>query len=659
MNFIFHNKLEIKNQNKTLTFYNTLNHNVLEKLKNKESYNNYISIGSGVSESPNNFKLIQYLKTYALETEFVQSDISKGQPYIKKTFAIKNELPAGTAITELGLSDNSNNPILFNYFSCVSEESPEGIIKERNEDILISIYIYINIQENSEIYLCSGNNKWIEFLLGNGLSGNIYTARGKNLTSNKTIKREFSSLDEEKFLTTLNFSLNDNVLNFEFNSCINSGITHEIVLMIENNPFARINVQNNKSPTQTTLTLNPVNYDVINCGTNIYKINSIKNNSTNESENNYLVKKYASDYGDKIFLPFDNLFNNLTPRFVSRNGKYIFFVLDDYIYGYTNEDFEIKPLLTNNLRIFNISKIICSSDYVLVFSMVEPYLSVFKIENYKLIPISVNSNTSLSFFSETSNPEAVLSDNTLMIGYIAPENNFAHTLFFEIEENNIVYKNTISSEYKFSIILAMDKNHYENGKIIYVKEGEFSYESMLVTHFSDETKKEINTILAYEFSNNIKEAYVKERGVVIEKSNENKVYLYIYPGVYQYNIPSIDGADDYYFSNNLLYVITKNDKSFTLRNIIGYKTTNEFSRNIFDKLDQSKIENFEFLNDTLLIFTNNKNEPILAYNLFIDSIQIENVSSEESSYDIDLLQFNLLGDNNETVNVKFLGEIKI
>lgn len=659
MNFIFHNKLEIKNQNKTFTFYNNLNNNVLEKLKNRKSYNDYVSIGSGISKSSNSSKLIQYLKTYTLETEFIQSDISKGQPYIKKSFTIKNELSAGTAITELGLSDNSNNPILFNYFSCISEESPEGIIKERNEDILISIYIYINIQENSEIYLCSGSNKWIEFLLGNGLYGNIYMSRGKNLTTNKTIKRESVSIDEERFLTTLNFSLNDNVLSFEFDSCINSGITHEIVLMIENNPFARINVQSYKSLMQKTLTLNPVNYDVIDCGTNICKINSIKNNSTNEPENNYLVKKYASDYGDKIFLPFDNLFNNLTPRFVSRNGNYIFFILDDYIYGYANENFEIKPLLTNNLRIFNINKIVCSSNYVLVFSMVEPYLSIFKIENYKLIPITVKSDTNLSFLSETSNIDVALSDNLIMIGYISPENNFAHTLFFEIENDNVVFKNTISSEYNFSVILAMDKNHYENGKILYIKEGEFSYESMLVTHFSDGTKKEVNTILAYEFSNNVKEAYVKERGVVIEKSNENKVYLYIYPGVYQYNIPSIDGADDYYFSNNLLYVITKNDKTFTLRNIIGYKTTNEFSRNIFDKLDQSKIENFEFLNDTLLIFLSDEDEPVLAYNLFIDSIQIENVSSEESSYDIDLLKFNLLGDNNEIVNVKFLGEIKI
>lgn len=658
MDFTFHNKLVIETGKKNYTFFNNVNLNLITKLQQKRPYNKYLSIGTGNSTSQNQMKLSTFLKTYELTTEFTQSDLSKGQPYIKKSLVIKNELADGITIKEMGLSDTGDNPDLYNYFSCISDELPNGIVKKHNEDIYITIFVYLNIDDDSKKYLCAGNNRWIEFLLGNGLPQNIYAIRGNNIIQNKTIKKENIDYDS-KFLMNLCASIENNNLIMEYEQNIGTGTTYEIILIVENNPIARINVLNQNEPITTTVTLTPVRYDVIDCGKNVISVNSVTNTTTNEAETNYIVKKYASDYADQISVPFNNMFNNLTPRFLSDNGKYIFFVSDDYIYGYENSDYEIKQILTNNLRIFSVNKIIICSNFVFIVSKVEPYLTAYLIENHKLNEIEIDfKEFNKDFFSDLTNVGVAKSDNTIMVGCLSSENH-ATTLYFDYANTTLTYTESVISEYNFSLILAMSKNNYETGKIMYAQTGEYSYETLLATHYSDKTKKEIYSILAYEFTKDVKETYVKDRGVVVETSDEQKVYLYIYPGVYKYSLPSIDGADDYYFSNDLTSVITKTNNELKLYSLVGYKDTTEFSRNLFSKVSPEKILDFEFLNDTLLIFLADENNPIIAYNLFIDSAMIENVSSENDSYEISLTKYNLLGENNKSVNVKFVGTVKI
>lgn len=658
MNFTFHNKLIITIGNRNFTFFNNVNSNLITKLQQKMPYNKYLSIGTGNQTSQSQTKLTTYLKTYKLTNEFTQSDLSKGQPYIKKSLIIKDEIADETSIKEMGLSELGDNPDLYNYFSCVSDDLPNGIIKKHNEDIYITIFIYLNIDDESKKYLCAGENRWIEFLLGNGLSQNIYAIRGKNIIQNKTIKKESIDYDT-KFLMNLCASIENNNLIMEYEQNIGTGTTYEIILIVENNPIARINVLNQNSPITTTVTLTPVRYDVIDCGANVINVNSVTNKTTSAVESNYIVKKYASDYADQISVPFNNMFNSLTPRFLSDNGKYLFFVSNDYIYGYENSNYEIKQILTNNLRIFNVIKIVICSNYVFIISKVEPYLTAFLIENSKLQEIDIDfKELSKDIFSNLINIDVAKSDNVIMIGCLL-NNNHATTLYFDYTNNALTYSESVVSEYNFSLILAMSKNTYEDGKIMYAQEGEYTYETLLATHFSSKTKKEVYSKLAYEFTKNVKEAYVKDRGVVVEKSNEQKTYLYIYPEVYKYSLPSIDGADDYYFSNDLTSVITKTNNEFKIYSLIGYKDTNEFTRNIFSKVSPEKILDFEFLNDTLLIFLSDASNPIIAFNLFIDSAMIENVSSETDTYEISLTKYNLLGENNKSVNVKFVGTVEI
>ena len=70
------------------------------------------------------------------------------------------------------------------------------------------------------------------------------------------------------------------------------------------------------------------------------------------------------------------------------------------------------------------------------------------------------------------------------------------------------------------------------------------------------------------------------------------------------------------------------------------------------------IENFEFLDDILLIFTTDPKEPIIAYSLKTDGSIIENVSNNNSTYIIEGKKINLIG-NNEEVSATFNAELHL
>ena len=100
----------------------------------------------------------------------------------------------------------------------------------------------------------------------------------------------------------------------------------------------------------------------------VLSYSSIKNLSTNLEETNVYAGKYANDFGDRITLPFHNIFDSTTPRFLSKDGDKIFFVIEDTIYGYINNEYQITQIKTGNITIQNIFKIISFEDNVFVIT---------------------------------------------------------------------------------------------------------------------------------------------------------------------------------------------------------------------------------------------------------------------------------------------------
>ena len=667
MKLNFHNKIEVVSNKKTLVFFNSMLPSIFSAIQNQEKFTNCLAIGTGApSENQNVFKLSTHLKTCKLQTELIQNDISKGICYIKKSIVLSDYFDLiGKHVTEIGFTHEiSNEPTIVNYISLISEDTPNGVYVSKTDPVLIYVYLYLNINSNNNFVLTAGKNPFVSFLLGEGLSGNFYATRGNCLIDNSLMERHASDfLTKFECFVNFEFIADNNLLNLTIQSNLNVGKTYEIVFLIENEPFARLQMLNIKPQTLQSINFSPKESFVIDLGEDVSHVEKIVNNSTNQEESNTYFKNYATSFGDKITLPFNLMFNADTPRFVSKEGDKIYFVIDDQVYGYVNENYQLHSLNTSNIQVQQITKIVSFENFVFVFSDTEPFVSAFCYNNDNFDKIEIQSLTELkTTLSSALFVDAVCSkSNTFMIAAIDFENNFGHTFYFNFDEstNTFTYISKLVAEYQFSYLLAMHKNNFSDARIMFLKEGEYSNQCKIVTHFPDATVEDIYTVLGYFYTKDTKEVYVKSRAVITEKTTSPRIMLFYYPQMYQYKLPLISDEDDDYFSTNLLYLIQKRGSSFEIYNLVGYNTPQKFKNGFSNFLKQESIVDFEFLNDTLLIFTNNESEPVIGLNLQETSGLIENVSDNMVTYNVSMSNYNILGNNNEGVIATFHATISI
>ena len=662
MNFSFHNQLIIKTRTKNYFYYNTILNSTLDKLSNFEKYNEYLSIGNGTAnqESQNIFHLSNKLLTTKLVNSSFQSDISKGNLFAKYEFIVsKNEINENY-ITEIGLSNNDNNPVIYNYFSLISNDTPNGIYIQNENEIVFEVTINLTINENNTTLLTSGSNPFIEFLLGNGLS-NVYICKGTNYSNNERINREINN--NQLYLCNKKTNIIDNSLEIEFEYSFNNGEIDEILFISDNRVFARKNLKEFISPTKIQNEFPSKDNYIIKIEEDIKSVSSIFNQSTQTSEQNCFVSKYANSLGDKINLPFNNLFNNETSRFLSKDGRYLFFVLNDKVYGFVNDNFSVKKLNTSEITDDNISKIISFDKFVFVISKIKPYVSTYSIEDN----IIKKQNNNFENFENLEKLENYLQiDITLckngkfILGLIC-EDKTALSIYFSFDINSeFRIENQIQNNKEFHYLLAMYKNNFCDGQMIYLKEGESSVECRIVTHSANESETDIYSSLAYHLTKDATRIYCKNRAIVSEKSTTPSVIIYYYPQIYEYNLPLISDEINDYISEDLNYIIQKRSgNDFKIYNLVGYNTPEEFVNSFSEICNTDEILDFEFMNDSLLIFTNNKEEPIVCFNLNLNKTQIENVSNKNTNYFINYLKYNKLGTDNKPVKFLFSTRINL
>lgn len=670
MNLQYHNKIEIKTANKKFCFYNTMLKSVCDKITSFSPFNKCLAIGSGKNLSPQtNTHLMAYLKSYEMQTDFLCDYIiadESSKPFVTKTIIIEDSSLDGQYLTEAGITDScQDNPIIYNYFSLINDECPNGILKNQGESIVISVTIYLNIQTNGTGLFTLGSNKFIAFLLGEGLSENLYACRGKNIYGNsKSIFRE-KPINLQKYDCTFEFSSKNDVLNLKFVFDLSTGETNEVVLLVGNSPFARINLQDFRANTSNTQNFTPKTNYVIDMGENVKNITQVKNLTTNEIEIDVFPSNYASSFGDKISLPFNNMFSNDTTRFVSKDGKIICFVVDDSIYLYKNQDHSLIHIETNGLKVQNIINICAFDDFVLVISKSNPYVLAYKIINNSLsnIEIDFTGLNNQDIVSSIFKAEIVLSkNNQFMLGILTENDNFGYCLYlnFDEENNKISFDSMLSNENKFTYILGMQKNNFTDATIMMLKADEEPLETKLVYFYQDKTTKDVYTTLAVQFTENAKEIYTKSRAVIIEKTTSPHIWVYFYPQKFKYTLSLFGEELNDYISTDLHYLIQKlNTNSYKIYNLVGYNTPTEFLDGFPSELDLNSVLDFEFVGDCLLVFTNNKSEKVVAYSLFENSILIENVSTNSDTYEINYNSYNLIGKNNEGVIVKFTIDISL
>ena len=667
MNSKMHNKIEITSGTRTVCFYNTMLKSVLQKYNSGQSFFDYLAIGTGSgTHQSDNYKLLTHLKNYKLETEYLQDDVSSGGDlFVKKSVIIDDETLNGTLITEAGITDtNGENPTIYNYFKFEEDGQEIAIEKQAGVPILISVYLYLSLSAEGEGLLTAGKNKFVDFLLGFGLEDKIYASRGQCLKGNSSFVQKPNILSEK---VECEFSAGEVLDGYEmtFSADLDVGETSEIVFSVGDVPFARLSVLEKKTPTSESETVTPKTNYVIDMGEDVKEITSITNANTSQVETNTYQMKYAGKFGERVFLPFDNLFSNSTPRFLSKDGKKIFFNSGDKIFGYENDGGVVQKIDTSIISLQNITHIIALDDFVFVVTKSEPYISAYKISDGLIsqCEIDLDSFEYNNLLADIYKIDICLSRNDkLMIGFIGGANHYGYALYFDYdsEDDEFSFDAYYESSFSFHYVLAMQKNNFTDSMLIFLKGADWIYDTKIVYFFADKTMEDAFTPLANHYTENAREIYTKNRAVIIEKTTTPRIWIYYYPQIYRYTLSLFGDEENDYISSNLLYLIQKmSSTNYKIYNLVGYDSPTEFEGGFPSEIELSKVQDFEFLDNILLIFMDSKTEPIVAYGLFENSMLIENVSSKTDSYQVSYKKYDLIGKNNEGVIVDFTIKITI
>lgn len=670
----YHNKISISANGNVYDFYNTMFSNVYQKIANFDTFFDKIAIGSGFcADFSQNYKLGTFLYLENLKSNSVQIDPSEDLIYIEKTAIIDTKKIKSNYITEAGITsnlDNTNNPDIYNYFTFISDDLPNGIDISNNEQIAINITIYLTLSNSSDGLLTKGNNTFLNLLLGNGANEkNVYVARGNDISDNEFIFRSNDYLDD-KHICSFTHSESDDVLNLTFDGDLGAGETDEIVFILDNSIFARVNVKNLQSDLSVSETKTSLSTYVIDLGFDVTDVESVCYSEDGSYEDSYFVSKYANNFSSKTHLPFNNLFNNDTTRYLSLDGNKIFFILNDTIYMFKNTNYNVELVFASNIQVQNILKLTAFDDFVFVFTQASPCIHAYKVINNSLTACEVD----LSEFEALSSLETFTlidivqaKNGTFMLGFVVPSDTktIAYTLYLEFDEttNKFSFTDYVSSgSYTFTYIMPMHKNNFSDAQFMYCQHGERANLCRRALHDINRKVASGYNILAYYYTTYTVDYYVKSRAIITVKEYENvdKIWMYYYPQVYRVNMPEFNEAEKTYFSTNLMYIIQKMpDGSYRAFNIIGYENPVIFSSGIPSEIDQSKILSVEFLEDTVLFFMNDSTEPIIAYNLNITGTCIENVLNKETEYLVTYSKKQSLGSQTQGVTAKFAVNVTI
>lgn len=656
-----HNKIEVFIDDKCYVFYNKMFDIVFEKISNNEKYFEWIAVGDGEvvnDEKPQ--KLSRFIKKYALNNDFVQNNIQNGTLFNKKSFVVDEFEVFENNITEIAICENSDdNPNIYNYITLISDELPTGIKKNFGQKLMINVYVYLEILPSEKEYLCYGENPILSLILGEGLLSEIYAIRGCDFSENFYINRSVP-MNSERFLCEKSFLKNEK-LKLLFSANLGAEETTEIVFVCDDKVVARINCLEFKQTKILKKNYQSQENNEIVLSDDIKEIFSVKNVSNNSIETDYFLKKYSKNLGDKINVSSLSLFNNQTARFLSKDGNMLFFVKDDYVYGYSNVDLQIREIKTGNLFLRHIKKIVSFEDYVFIFTKTKSCVHCYQVVDNSLVQMDILFKD-FPYYDELDKAidvEFVVTREGKLMFAIILESGVGVTVYFSKSENLFVYERHLIAEYNFSLILSVLKNSYCDSQVIFVQGGNYSYECRVVTHFANMTIEDVASRIGFEFTNNVKQIKVCGRTVVIEKIDSPKLHLFYLPLEYYYDLSEEFFEVDDYVSNDLCYLIQKySDGSYKFFNLYDCNKLMESASKLSDYVDENKIVDFEFMSNCLLVFLNDEKCPLIAINFYKNKTILENLKEKSSEYEIEYSVYDKIGINEE-VKATFVVEVEL
>ncbi|MBO4570117.1 MAG: hypothetical protein J5689_02765 [Clostridia bacterium] len=662
-----HNKYEIICGGKTIVGYNTMLTTVFDKIKNLEPYNGYFAFGTGTTlASASDTHLASYVATYANTTESVQPDVLQGDLYVTKIKVFDNNEANGLTFSEIGITDSSSsNPTVYNRVVLTDDEDNViSVTKPAGEEMIVKLTIYLEVSSDSSAKLIGGNNTLVKQILGEdaSVSRALVFTKGNNLSSNTSIYRgvpnNYSSCQYE----VLSYNLaNDSGFALEFTIDFGTGNLVEVVGILDNCPVLRFNCLGSRASVTTTETIAKEGNNSAFVSGFVKNILSVTDTVT-QQQVPYSVSLVANEFSDFKISPFSYPFTNQTPRFVSRDGSYIGFVLNGSFYLFKNEDYMLTEINTSIINIENYTNIIIVDNYVFVVK--SNVTLAYRVANGALanMVITLNSNTINDYdFDLTDFGITISSNNTFMfygidddgygVCYIGSLNGTSNIEITSMSKTTKYgYTNAVSSfknNFCDSAVYFLTTSYDDNTGLSYV-------ESIISTGvvISNNTHA-----MAYDLLTNATSVSATSRVIYSRRnaSGNNSIFnTYYLPEQRRYSIP-YEGEVDIYFSPDFNYIIKKySSTSYKIYNLIGYSIPIEFNSGIFNTLSAQTFTDFQFLKDTLLIFTSDQNSPIIAINLNKNCAVIENLNdSVSSNISVSVERYNVLGSiTNENVEGK-------
>lgn len=664
MNIKLHNKFEITIGNNTYTFYNTLLKTVYGKISNLEQYTSHIAVGLGqTTKSFNDTKLGLYQKSFATETEEIQSDVTKGTLYIKKVISLEESDTTSFSFSELGLTSSADfDPIIYNHVLLTDTNGNVVTITRNSGDAMqIRVTIYLELNSSSSALFVKGENNLIKQILGENLQledNNLYIVRGENLLPNEYIERAAPNLTNATVCEKEITYNDDDSVDITFSAEIGEGDTEEILIVFGGKACLRLNTLEIKTPISVTNTYTCLSGNTIEVDKNVKNITSVlkttisdnDTQSTQTAETNYTKTNIGKKLTDKITNLFDQPFTNQTPRYVAKDGSMIAFIYNSHTHIYKYSNYGFTKINSTQVPSSSVMKMFLFENIIVVLLTVSPYIQIFNIVDNNAVLQELN----LSMYDTSVYPynwidaEATLTkNNKILIGFIVNnENNSPLVLTLTQSSglgiyNGLLRTPTLTTAKK---VFSIYKNAHTDSLIGFITDTFSGVLNYLIEEFYEDTSQfGGSNETAYGLLATSTKLQVGGRTLVSKRTSLPYYYITYLPD-HEIEDNLFTSALDTYLSYDGNYIIVKNSTSqYQINNFHICGESDEFESGFPSFVDFSLVDAFEFVGNLLLVFTTNPDEYIYGIAIKNQYTLLENLSDETASYEITYNKYNLLG----------------
>ena len=665
MNIKLHNKFEISQGDETYVAYNTLTHNILDSIKTFENYTAYFVFGNGTtSVGYSSDKMSNYVASFASTLEEIQCNPLGGDLFVKRTVTLNENEQVGLTFCEIGMSSSSAlNPDICNHVQIKNNNNEViNVVKKSGQIMFIRLTVYLEIESGAS-YLCGGNNNLIKALLGEYNSSTFTAKRGYVLADNSAgIYRNVPRINNQ-YNCTVSSSIQNDTLTINIGADIESGETKEVVYLLGGSPVLRYSLASLATEeTETETITSEINY-ILPIDDNVKQITSVTD-SNSQAVTGYVQKTFAKSFGDYVAGAFINTISANDARWVSEDGDKIAFLSGGSLHFYKNQSYMINKL-SANVPANNVKNIIMFEDNVFVIYTSIPHVRMYKIENNELIEKNVDFSVYETFdnsYAWQDEKIIKLNNGTFLFGVVLGQASRNPALVYATYSSDTLTVTSASygqCDYIVSMF-ALYQSSFFGSMIGFITNNYNGTDDnyRIEEYYQDGTNNITHEFQSYYMVNDSISLKGQSRAAVIKKSQSPYIWLYYYPQLYRYSI-SLTPCQYNWISPNLMYYAQKfvdgQNVEYKVYCLTNYNNPVEFDGGIPSDIDQSTIQDLEFLNDTLLIFTSSG---IVAINLNQTYTVLENVPNTNESYTVSYKKNVYLGtDQTEGLQTRFTIEV--